>query len=45
MYSGSNGLLDLYGMSARTQDRESTFIFDGVKPDGAPNDIARGGPS
>ena len=45
MYSGSNGLLDLYGMSARTEDRESTFIFDGVKPDGAPNDIARGGPS
>ena len=45
MYSGSNGLLDLYGMSARTEDRESTFIFDGVKPDGTPNDIARGGPS
>jgi hypothetical protein len=45
MYSGSNGLLDLYGMSARTEDRESTFIFDGVKPDGTPNDIARGGSS
>ncbi len=45
MYSGSNGLLDLYGMSSRTEDRESTFIFNGVKPDGAPNDIARGGPS
>ena len=45
MYSGSNGLLDLYGMSAVTEDRESTFIFNGVKPDGTPNDIVRGGPS
>ena len=45
MYSGSNGLLDLYGLSTRTEDRESTFIFDGVKPDGTPNNIARGGPS
>jgi len=44
MYSGSNGLLDLYGMSARTEDRESTFIYDGVKSDGTPNDIVRGGP-
>ncbi len=43
MYSGSNGLLDLYGMSARTEDRESTFIFDGYKADGTPNDIVRGG--
>ncbi len=45
MYSGSNGLLDLYGMSAVTEDRESTFIYKGVKPDGTPNDIVRGGPS
>jgi len=45
MYSGSNGLMDLYGLSSRTEDRESTFIFDGVKPDGTPNDIVRGGPS
>ncbi len=45
MYSGSNGLLDLYGMSAVTEDRESTFIFEGVKPDGTPNDIVRGGPN
>lgn len=43
MYSGSNGLLDLYGLSARTEDRESTFIFDGYKADGTKNDIARGG--
>ncbi len=45
MYSGSNGLLDNYGMSARTENRDATFIFDGVKPDGTPNDIVRGGPS
>jgi TonB-linked SusC/RagA family outer membrane protein len=45
MYSGSNGLLDLYGMSAVTEDRESTFIYPGVKPDGTPNDIVRGGPN
>lgn len=43
MYSGTNGLLDLYGVSANTGDRESTFIFEGVKPDGTPNDIVRGG--
>lgn len=43
MYSGSNGLLDLYGMSKRTEDRESTFIYEGYKADGTPNDIARGG--
>ena len=45
MLSGSNGLLDLYGLSKRTEDRESTFIFDGYKADGTKNDIARGGAS
>ncbi|MCX6329802.1 MAG: SusC/RagA family TonB-linked outer membrane protein [Bacteroidia bacterium] len=45
MYSGSIGLLDFYGLSTRVEDRESTFIYDGVKSDGTPNDIARGGPS
>jgi len=45
MYSGSNGLLDYYGLSTKTEDRESTFIIDGVKRDGTPNDIARGGPN
>ncbi len=45
MYSGSNGLLDYYGLSKRTEDRVSTFIYDGVKSDGSPNDIARGGPN
>ncbi len=43
MYSGSNGLLDLYGMSSVTENRDDTFIFKGVKPDGTPNDIVRGG--
>jgi len=43
MYSGSIGLMDYYGVSERTEDRESTFIFDGVKSDGTPNDIVRGG--
>jgi TonB-linked SusC/RagA family outer membrane protein len=45
MYSGSNGLLDNYGMSKKTEDRERTFIYDGVKSDGTPNDIVRGGPT
>jgi TonB-linked SusC/RagA family outer membrane protein len=43
MYSGSNGLLDLYGMSEKTEDRESTFIYKGYKSDGSANDIVRGG--
>jgi TonB-linked SusC/RagA family outer membrane protein len=43
MYSGSNGLMDMYGVSKRTEDRESTFIFKGYKADGTPNDIVRGG--
>lgn len=43
MYSGSNGLLDLYGVSKNVEDREGTFIYDGVKSDGTPNDIVRGG--
>lgn len=45
MYSGSNGLLDLYGMSERTEDRESTFVYDGYKANGSKNDIVRGGAS
>jgi hypothetical protein len=44
MYSGTNGLMDLYGISKRTEDRESTFVFKGYKADGTPNDIVRGGP-
>jgi TonB-linked SusC/RagA family outer membrane protein len=44
MYSGSNRLMDLYGSSARTEDRTTPFIYDGYKADGTPNDIQRGGP-
>lgn len=43
MYSGSNRLMDLYGSSARTEDRETPFIFPGYKANGQPNDIQRGG--
>lgn len=45
MYSGTNSSLDFYGLSKVTENREATFIFDGVKPDGTKNDIVRGGPS
>lgn len=45
MYAGTSGLLDFYGLSKVTENRDATFIFDGVKPDGTKNDIARGGPS
>jgi TonB-linked SusC/RagA family outer membrane protein len=44
MYSGSNRLMDLYGSSARTEDRTTPFIYDGYKADGSKNDIQRGGP-
>ncbi|MDR2585318.1 MAG: SusC/RagA family TonB-linked outer membrane protein [Prevotellaceae bacterium] len=45
MYSGLNGLNDMYGVSKRTEDRTSTFVYDGYKKDGTPNDIVRGGPN
>ena len=45
MYSGSNRLMDLYGVSKRTEDRTTPFVWDGYKADGTPNDIERGGPS
>lgn len=45
MYSGTNGLLDYYGVSKKTGDREGSFIVDGVKADGSKNDIAITGPS
>ncbi len=41
--SGSNQLLDYYGMSKKTEDRSSAFIYDGYKKDGSKNDIVRGG--
>ena len=43
MYHGSNRCLDMYGVSAVSEDRTSTFVFDGYKSNGEPNDIVRGG--
>ena len=43
MYHGSNRCLDMYGVSANSGDRTSTFVFDGYKSNGEPNDIVRGG--
>lgn len=45
MYSGTNGLLDFYGASKNTANRESSFIVDGVKADGSKNDIVISGPA
>ncbi len=43
MYSGTNGMLDLYGVSEKTEDRTTPFVYPGYKSDGTPNDIVRGG--
>ncbi len=43
MYHGSNGCFDMYGVSSKTEDRTSTFVYDGYKADGTKNDIVRGG--
>ena len=43
MYHGSNYCFDMYGVSAKTNDRTSTFVFDGYKVNGEKNDIVRGG--
>ena len=43
MYSGMNGLMNLYGMSKSTEDRSTPFIYPGYKSDGTPSDIQRGG--
>ncbi|ANQ50704.1 SusC/RagA family TonB-linked outer membrane protein [Flammeovirga sp. MY04] len=43
MYHGTNNLLNLYGVGIDTEDRTSTFIMQGYKEDGTPNDIVRGG--
>jgi TonB-linked SusC/RagA family outer membrane protein len=46
MYSGDNGLMMyVYGVVKQTENREETFVYDGYKPDGTPNDIVRGGPN
>ena len=51
MYSGSNRLMNLYGTSAVTEDRESEWVFNedngfrwnGYLSDGTPSNIVRGG--
>lgn len=45
IYSGSNGLMDNYGMTKKTADRTTPFIYPGYKADGTKNDIVRGGTS
>ncbi|SHG79263.1 SusC/RagA family TonB-linked outer membrane protein [Pedobacter caeni] len=45
IYSGSNGLMNTYGMGKVTEDRTTPFIYPGVKADGSANDIVRGGAS
>lgn len=52
MYSGSNRLMNLYGTSAVTEDRETPYVFnkangfrwDGYLSNGEPTNIQRGGP-
>lgn len=39
MYHGTNALLDVYGVSERTANRDQPIIFDGWKSDGTKNDI------
>ncbi len=43
IYSGSNRLMNLYGSSKASENRDESFIYDGYKADGTPNDIVRGG--
>lgn len=43
MYSGTNGLLNLYGMTKTTEDRSTPFVYAGYMSDGTPNNIQRGG--
>lgn len=44
IYSRTNNLLAYYGVDSRTADRETPYVFPGVKADGSSNDIALGGP-
>jgi hypothetical protein len=45
MYSGTNGLFNLYGMSKETSDRTKEFTYPGYLSNGQPNNIKRGGAS
>ena len=35
IYCGTNGLLDMYGVSKNTENREGSFLVEGVKEDGS----------
>ena len=37
IYCGTNGLLDMYGVSKNTENREGSFLVEGVKEDGSKN--------
>jgi TonB-linked SusC/RagA family outer membrane protein len=39
IYSGSNGGMRLYGVDARTADRDQGYVYPGVKASGQPNDV------
>jgi len=43
MYSGSNSLMQLYGVDAITANRAEEFIYPGVKADGTANTVVLGG--
>lgn len=39
MYHGTTGVFDLFGVSAKTANRDQNIVVDGVKEDGSKNDI------
>lgn len=39
MYSGTNNLLNYYGVDSSTGDRDFPYVFPGVKEDGSKNDV------
>lgn len=45
IYSGTNGVLNTIGRGKITEDRSTPFVYPGVKADGSPNTIVRGGAS
>ncbi|HPI12961.1 MAG TPA: TonB-dependent receptor, partial [Catalimonadaceae bacterium] len=40
IWNGTLARLQRYGASAESEDRERTYVIEGVKPDGTPNDVA-----
>jgi TonB-linked SusC/RagA family outer membrane protein len=43
MYSGSNRLMNFYGVDASTANRNGEYVYPGVKSDGTANDVVLGG--